>query len=215
MKVRALILASVCVLGASIAPVAAQNASAVQTAPLHSTADEYVAAVRQNVVFLAEASRLAEQRSASDKVKAFARREASDEQRVADNLKFWETERGLSAFAPSMLMASNDVETITETADAIMTGRSVAVDPNAASEWTRPESGVAMVSPGVLVIPQLTRLEGDAFDALYKKTQSIALQELAGFYEAYSLTGKDATLKAIALRQLPIVKQRLADLDTL
>lgn len=168
----------------------------------------YVANIRQHVAFLDQASRLAAEHSTNDKVRAFAKAQSAEQQAVSNDLKSWEAGQPTGGLTSPMVVASAPDSNPPPPSDKVVTGRSAAID--------RDESiGVLMASPGVIVLPQLATLKGDSFDELYETTQAASLKELAGLYEAYSMTGKNPALRALALRELPLVKQRISELDGL
>jgi predicted outer membrane protein len=61
-------------------------------------------------------------------------------------------------------------------------------------------------------LDSLEGLEGKAFDADYKDKQKDALQQVETDYSDYVAKGNDPTLLAIAKRELPLVRKRLAAL---
>ncbi len=57
----------------------------------------------------------------------------------------------------------------------------------------------------------LTRLDGDAFNALYASSQAATLRQLENTYVDYIKNGDDQTLRALSVRDLGRVRTLLAD----
>ena len=144
--------------------------------------------VGPNVDFLDQSSRLAMTNSKSAKVKTFAHDEATEQTLTANAFYDW----------------SNQVIKVADGEPGLQTGRSVAVDGQAASAPLGQEE-----------LDALYGLNGKDFDDLYKQNQHDALAQVQADYEAYLATGDDPALKLIAARELPNVKKRLATLSKL
>ena len=97
----------------------------------------------------------------------------------------------------------------------VLTGRSVAID---GPVEVAPLTVIRTAAPGTLLPSQqtgmdrLSTMSGKRFDAFYVTTQRDALRQLATLYTDYMSSGDDPALRAMAARQLPIVKQRLEQL---
>ncbi len=192
-----------CLMAVFSAAVLALPAAAEEITPA-----QYVANVRQHVAFLDQASKLAADRASHDKLRSFAKAQAEEQEAVSKDLQVWEAGQPTGGLTSPMAVASTEDGGLATTSDTLITGRSAAIDQ-------KDDTGVLMASPGVVVMPQLSNLKGESFDELYETTQATSLKELQGLYEAYSMTGNDPALRALALRELPRVKQRIAELDAL
>lgn len=194
--------------------------------------DAFVANVRPNVDFLDQSSRLAIKTSTDAKVRTFARGEATDQTLAGNQLVAWtetQTPTGVAAavgvpvVAPVLDGTTTIVEAplsvaanVTDGVDGVLTGRSVAVEAPVVTV-TRPRTP----APGTLLpsgdtdMTRLSGLTGHRFDTFYMTTQKDALRQLVTLYTDYARDGDDPALRAMATRQLPIVKHRLAQLSAM
>jgi hypothetical protein len=154
----------------------------------------FIANVTPNIDFLTRSSRLAETKSAAASMRAYAGAEAFAQADVAADL----------AIARVPYVAA------TGDAGGLMSGRSVATD--AAPEKAGPAANDrAALTPADL--EQLSALSGRAFDDGYWTRQLDALSQLRADYVAYIARGDDASLVAMAKRELPRVERQLLALS--
>ncbi len=162
--------------------------------------DAFVANVRLNASFLAQASTLARDRSDNTDLRAFADREAQSMETVIAAVDA-RTSPEMTAQAVPMAVASNEV----------ITGRSAAVDPApAAIAFSAPVGTGALMPAAVITLDRLSASKGQAFDTLYKATQINALRQLSALYNAYAMTGDDAPFKQLATSELAATNDRIA-----
>ena len=213
-------------------------ASAAPAFAASPATDAFVANVHPNVDFLDNASRLALKTSTSTKLRAFARTEATDQTLAGNQLVAWtqtQTPGGIVAATGTPVVAVPvaavpvigepvaavatvplDVASgVTDGVGDVLTGRSVAID---ALLVAAPLTVTRTPAPGTLLPSQETDMErlstmsGKRFDAFYVTTQKDALRQLVTLYTDYQTNGDDPALRAMAARQLPIVRQRLEQL---
>ena len=160
------------------------------------TTDAYLAAVNPNVDFLDRSSRMALDNSKSARLKAFAFSEAKEQTLTANDLDDW-----IKADLAPVVADGSKAGT-----GEVMTGRSVAIDA--------PSTQVAGNFPPASQedLDNLYGLTGGEFDDLYKSKQLDALGQLAILYKGYVDTGDDAALKAMAVKELPKINHRIAEL---
>lgn len=193
--------------------------------------DAFVANVHPNVDFLDNSSRMALKTAASPKVRAFARDEATEQTLAGNQLVAWTQTRAVTGIAetagvpvvgevvvPAVEAPLDVASGVTTGVGEVLTGRSVAIDA--------PLDAPALVvsrtpAPGTLLpseesdMARLGAMSGRRFDAFYKTTQTDALRQLATLYTDYMRDGDDPALRAMAARQLPLVKHRLEQLHAL
>lgn len=191
--------------------------------------EAFVANVRPNVIFLDESSRMALDKSPSRAVHAFAYREAKQQTITGNSLTAYvqtNTYRGeaVALGAPVIAPVTDlavlplDVAAATTTAAGdVVTGRSVGIDTPLV---VRPAATATTVGAQLLPSEQndLSRLgamSGADFDALYKATQLDGLRQLATLYRDYAANGDDPALRAMSVRELPLVNRRIAELRRL
>ena len=164
------------------------------------TTDAFLTNVAPDVDFLDRSSRMALDHSETVRLRAFAHSEAAEQTMAANVVDDWiEKTKGQAIVASANPAATNP--------DQVVTGRSVAID--------RPATPAAEIAPPAVGQEDLDRLDGLTgieFDKDYKAKQLDALTQLAASYLDYSVSGDDPVLKALALRELPKVNRRLADL---
>ena len=203
--------------------------------------DAFVSNVRPNVDFLDRSSRMAIDKSSNARIKAYAHSEAKDETITANSLVAWtqtNTRAGeavalgvaparpvvgplgpIGDLAVAPLAVAGTVTTdVTGGVGDVLTGRSVAIDnPLAPLTVVRtPDPSVAQTLPAEREdLSRLSSMNGREFDALYRSTQSDALQQLATLYRDYLRHGDDPALLAISNRELPKIKARIAELRRL
>ena len=142
-----------------------------------------------NVDFLDQSSRFALTNSKSGKVHDFARVQAREQTLAANALDEWREVR--KAAAPA--------------GEPLQTGRSAAVDGQGVPVDQR-------MPLGKEELDSLEGLEGSAFDQQYRAKQRKALIQVEADYQGYIAHGDDPVLLAMASRELPKVRQRLAAL---
>ena len=157
----------------------------------------FLANVQANVDFLAKSSQLALDRSTSRPARAFAQAEAADSARMNVALNEAKPAEGATKLAAA-------------DTDALMTGRSVAIDV--------PVGGRAKAANGRSPLDgndldALSKLSGKKFDDALWLKQVDALSQLRADYQAYADDGDDPALGALAERELPKVEARLAALS--
>ena len=191
-----------------------------------SATKAFLANVTPNVDFLDRSSRFALTNSKSTRMRAFAFSEAA-EQTLAANALY---DHSLAETNP--LVASADSGKL----DRTPTGSTKAASPKAVN----PRAGGAkpsvtpMPAPVAAPVPtskaapdtiaddrlpmgqeeldSLEGLEGSVFDAQYTEKQLDALHQLETDYQDYAVKGDDLALRAFAVRELPKVKRRIAQL---
>ena len=142
-----------------------------------------------NVDFLDQSSRFALANSKSGKVHDFARVQAREQTLAANAIDEWREVR--KAGAPA--------------GEALQSGRSAAVD----GQDVQVDQRVPM---GKEDLDSLEGLEGPSFDQEYRAKQRDALKQVEADYQDYIAHGDDPVLLAMASRELPKVRQRLAAL---
>ena len=163
--------------------------------------DAFVANVRLNAFFLSTSSSLANDRTENTDLRAFAGHEADAQEVVIETIDR-RTAPEVAQTAP-VTVASND----------LVTGRSVAVDRAPLDETLAAPPGSGALMPAAMItLDRLSASKGQAFDTLYKATQVNALRQLAGFYNAYGMTGDDPALKQMAKSALAATNDRIAEL---
>ena len=207
-----------------------------------ATTEAFVANVHPNVDFLDSASRLALKASTNPKIRAFARSEATEQTLAGNSLVAWtetNTAAGVAAatgaplavggavLAPVAVVATEPLDVAANvTTDVsngvgdVLTGRSVAIDaplaaPAPALTVTRTAAPGTLLPSEETDMTRLSSLTGRRFDAFYVTTEKDALRQLATLYTDYMHNGDDPALRAMAARQLPIVKHRLEQLRAL
>ena len=205
-------LATLVVALGGASPVAAQTVPLISPqfgappAPTEITV-RLLAAARPTAAFLARASRLAEGRAAARRLRAFASREAGEQEAIEEALS--------AAAAPTPVtadpldLAAVAAASVDEGAEAILSklprllrtpgAQSVAVDR-------------AIAERGNDDLARLANLDGRAFDTLYVDTQRDGLTRLVGLYRNYIQNGDDQMLRAVAVHELPKAEARLAAL---
>lgn len=150
-----------------------------------ASTEAFLANVAPNVDFLDRSSRMALQNSKSPRLKDFARSQATT-QTLAANAIF-------------------DVSS--KLADApVQSGRSVATGTMAASVDAR-------LPLGQEDLDSIEGLNGIEFDEAFRAKQRDALLQIQSDYETYLASGDDPALKAIAAKELPEVRKKLATLS--
>lgn len=166
--------------------------------------DAFVANTRLDALFLEKSSRLASDHSDDPQLRSFAAEEGT----AADDLIADVGRR----FVPEVAQTTS----ITVASNEIVTGRSAAVDREQASDRFAPPVGTGALMPAAIItLDHLASRHGQAFDMLFKATQIDALRQLAGLYNAYSLTGDDAALRQLAKTQLAATNERIAEIGRL
>lgn len=192
------------------------GAQAMANSPM---TDAFVANVQPNVDFLDRSSRMALDKTASPALRAFAHREALQQTIAANSLVAWSqanTVPGAAIALGTPVIPVGGVLVVpteaTTAPGAVLTGRSVAEDrpltvTRAPRETTLPATGDTLA--------RLSALTGPEFDALYRSTQGSSLRQLSAIYNDYAQRGDDASLRAMAIRELPKINRRLAELRRL
>lgn len=187
----------------------------------------FIANVRPNVDFLDRSSRLAFDKSPSSHIRSFARSEAREQTITGNSLVAWvETNTGpgeavavgapvvpVAPLVTAPLTVAGDV--VTGTTD-VVTGRSVAIDPVPLTVTPAPAPtpvGSGLLPADEANMQQLRALDGTDFDRLYRSTQADSLRQLATLYRSYIQNGDDDALRAMAVRELPKINHRLAELS--
>ncbi len=172
------------------------GALAVSSAPAFAASpisNAFVANVKANVDFLAKSAELARTHATTAGARAFAKDEAADATR---------SDVALTAALPT----DGHTQLAAADTDALMTGRSVAIDA--------PTGGLAKAangrSPmGEKELASLAKLSGKKFDNALWLKQLDALSQLRADYQAYADDGDDPALGALAERELPKIEARL------
>ena len=150
--------------------------------------EAFLANVIPNVDFLDRSSRMALTNSTSVRVKEFAHGQAAEQ-----------------------TLAANAIDDLTKGAPGAMeqlqTGRSAAIDG-------QPARVIDNCLPlGQEDLDSIEGLNGVEFDEAFRAKQRDALNQLKTDYETYLANGDDAALKAIASKELPKIRTRLAILS--
>lgn len=168
--------------------------------------EAFIANIRLDAVFLAKASDLAADRSDDAALKAFAGTEAAAEIAVISSID----ERTAPEVAQTVPVQSGPINVAS---NDVVTGRSAATDATLSPMAFSAPAGTGALMPAAMIsLEHLSSARGEAFDVLYKATQINALRQMAGFYNAYSLTGDNAALKQMAKDQLAAVNGRIAEI---
>lgn len=195
--------------------------------------DAFVANVHPNVDFLDNASRLALKASTNAKIRAYARAEATQQTLAGNQLVAWtqtQTPGGIAVAtgapavtavpvvgAPVAVATAVPLDVANGVGD-VLTGRSVAIDtplePAPLTVTRTPAPGTLLPSQQT-DMDRLSTMSGKRFDAFFVTTQKDALRQLSVLYTDYIANGDDPALRALAERQLPLVKRRLDELRTM
>jgi len=65
------------------------------------------------------------------------------------------------------------------------------------------------------MVEELKATDAASFDAAYIRAQTMAHEEAVALHTAYSTSGKDAALQAVALKAVPIVTKHLEDVKAM
>ena len=194
--------------------------------------DAFVANVRPNVDYLDSSSRLALDKSSNGVVRAFAHREAMEQTIAGNSLVAWtqtNTVRGedvalgrplggnaASPVGDVVALPLGVVGDVTNGVGDLVTGRSVAIDrpltvtPNV--DRDAPTLGGQLLPARARDLSRLKNMSGRRFDALYRSTQLDSLRQLSVLYRDYAANGDDASLRALAIRELPRINDRIVEL---
>lgn len=207
--------------------VAGAVAPAAAASPISNA---FVANARANVDFLDSSSRLALTQSSNPRIRAFAHREARDETIVGNSLVAFastngqivvgQTAVGEGPLAPvvgvavlPLDVATNVTTSLGNNVDAVLSGRSVAIDdPLAPRVVAAPQP---TMTASMADLDRLRGMQGRDFDALYRSTQRDALTQLATLYRDYLQNGDDEALRAIARNELPKINRDLRELSSI
>lgn len=217
-------------IGVSITAIAAYAFAIVSAALANPmSADNFARNIWPTVNFLDQSSRLALKKSRSEKIRSFARSEASEQTAIANALVAWtnsEVSRQeppkaapIRVANPGSLMAapfraaSKVSAGVADALEGVETGRSVAIDSTSARRDI--DLGEIRLPNLDRNLQQLSALSGSKFDDLYQASQNDALLQLATVYAAYIQEGSDASLKALATRALPSINNRLSMIKAL
>ena len=184
-------------LGAALVAAAFSLAAPATASAASLMTDAFLTNANQDIDFLDRASRLALTNSKDGKVKSFAHDQARDQTLAANRIGDWiQADLGSQAGG-----------------DKLATGRSVAVGTSASPAARTMASMTPPVSQED--IDNLEGLNGKDFDDIYKAREQAALEQLRDLYTAYATSGDDATLVAIANRELPKIKHQIVELGRL
>ena len=195
------------------------------------TTEAFVANVRPNIDFLDRSSRMALDTAASPAVRTFARTEATEQTIAANSLVAWTQSNTVSGavaaigepvvpsvpgvvYAP-VDAAANVTADVTNGVGDLVTGRSVAIDRPLTVTRTPDPANAAVLPAGADDLGRLSTMKGRRFDAFYKTIQRDSLRQLATIYAAYIQNGDDPGLREMAVRELPKINRRLAELRQL
>ena len=153
----------------------------------------FLANLQTNVAFLDRSSRIAANRSQSADTRAFASSEVTEQAQLLS---------GLTNLMP--LIASTD---------AVITGRSVAIDGQPVPDAAPLEKSQQAANGRAPLVQQdlasLSGLSGRAFDNLYWQQQLDSLSQIEADYRAYIANGDDPVLVDMAKTELPKIVRRL------
>ena len=153
----------------------------------------FLANLQTNVAFLDKSSRVAADHAQNGDIRAFASGEITEQSQLAS---------GLNNLMP--LIASTD---------AVVTGRSVAIDGQTGPDAVAPETSSQAANGRAPMVQQdvskLAGMSGHAFDNLYWQQQLDALSQIEADYRAYIANGDDPVLVAMAKTELPKIVRRL------
>lgn len=184
--------------------------------------EAFLANVRPNIDFLDRSSRLALDHSRNGGIRSFAHDEAREQTFTANALVAYTQTNTISgavaAIGDDTAVAVPSAGGVSFAVPDLTTGRSVALDvPEPPLTVTRaaPPPGSTLLPAGQADLDRLSRLNGRAFDALYRSTQWDALRQLATLYASYVQNGDDPSLRALSSRELPKINLRLTELRKL
>lgn len=153
----------------------------------------FKANVEANIDFLDRSARLALDKTKTAVVRDYARGAVAEAGRTAD---------ALGRVMPADLAVASPRDS-----EALMTGRSVAID------GVKPVAGQAAngrAPMGEKDLAALARLDGRKFDDAFWLKQLDALSQLRADYQSYADDGDDPALAALSETELTRVEQRLA-----
>lgn len=167
----------------------------------------FLAEAEPTVLFLDRASALAADRAATRGLRAFARREQAEQAQAGADLAG-------AAMPPPV--GKDPLDTAAAASSGIDRGAGALLSvlpgvlrtPDA---WSI-AADRAIAEAGAADLVGLTRLDGQAFDALYRTAAVENLRRLEALYRDYVENGEDDRLRAFSVHALPRVK---ADLDRL
>ncbi|WP_158811918.1 DUF4142 domain-containing protein [Beijerinckia sp. L45] len=216
-KLATLFAVSSCVLAGVAAP-------AMAASPMSNA---FVANARANVDFLDSSSRLALAQSSSARIRAFAHREAREETIASNSLVAFASTNGQIVVGQTLVdgpmgpvvgvavlpldVASNVTTSVGNNVDAVLSGRSVAIDDPLTPRLAAPQP---YLPASAADLDRLRGLQGREFDALYRSTQRDALMQLATLYRDYLQNGDDEALRALARSELPKINRDLRELSS-
>ena len=163
-----------------------------------SATEVYLANIRLNVDFIAASSELADTNAKSDALKRYADGALRHQGDVMAKLDDWRAREGTTQSEVASL--------------PLETGRSVADSTIDVNKFA-PPPGIGVLMPASkMTLDQMAGLNGQAFDASYTSTQLGALERLEAFYDAYSRTGDDDSLREMAASELGTVRAEIAEI---
>lgn len=173
------------------------------------TTEQFIATIEPTIAYLDASSRLALQASKNGRVSAFARAEARDATAMSDGVAAWrETdvrEAAEAASAPSLDRLGPVAGVLSVPLDA-----AAALNRGLASPVAPLASKSDLDAAQRQDLTHLAALDGADFEAFYASTEQAALLRLTRALKDYVLNGDDATLRRLAVRNLPRVESRLA-----
>ena len=175
------------------------------------TSEDFVAIVGPTTEFLAASDKLALANSESGRVRAFARREATVEERTHGALADWRAAQdraaAAAADAPSLDRLGPVFGALAIPLDAIAETSHIPGTP-----FAQLPSATRLTEAGNAALTRLAAISGAGFDAAYRAAQLDAFLRLRATYKDFVLNGDDETLRSIAVATLPKVERLIASL---
>ena len=163
--------------------------------------DAFVAETSRDVAVLHQSDLLAIADSASNGLRAFARRDSLDQSAAYRNLMAWAQAERRAAQAAALAPTIDGLGPILYPFDAGLVPLNV--------------DGPAANRVDLAILEQLRRLRGRDFADVYIPAQSAALARLQDAYVDYIKNGDDPRLRELAVRNLPRVRALLSELRRL
>ena len=176
-------------------------ATSPASAATSAMTDAFVAAVAPAYGVLRQSDDLALAAGGSARTATFARRDSAHQAAAFEALVAWSQAEQRTAFADAQTPSIDGLGPILYPFDAEVVPLNI--------------DGRRIGAADQAALAQLRSLRGPAFDSYYAATEAALLERLARVYVDYIKNGDDPTLRLLAVRNLPKVRQLIAGLRRL
>lgn len=173
------------------------SAGAPAAAETSAMTDAFVALTAPAYAALIEADALAE--GSGSRLGRFARRDAAEEERAAAELRTWGEATRRADIAAAHTPSIDGLGPILYPFSSVVLPVLV--------------HGAADTEPYRTALRQLAAARGLEFDAVYRPAVATTLRRLVEGYTDYIKNGDDERLRALSVRNLPVAKRLLAEID--